>query len=123
MSRLDDVHGIIGLGLWMQRQGYTVGEGPGRFGPVDPDAHTPGSLHYVGRALDVNHGASGPEEHTRLKALYDRILTYRRHHPKFPLDEMFYDGFGFLKELGPGVNHAISGHDTHLHIGVTVKRW
>lgn len=121
--KLIEVEGIIQFGYWMQRKGFRVGEGPGPFGPVTPGAHVPTSLHYQGLAYDVNFGVTGPEEHEQLVLLYNRILRFKRTHPKFPLDEMFHDGLGFIKELGTEVNHPISDHNDHLHVGFSQDRW
>jgi hypothetical protein len=35
----------------------------------------------------------------------------------WPLDEMFFDRWGFRKETGYQNNTPISGHATHLHVG------
>jgi hypothetical protein len=35
---------------------------------------------------------------------------------------MFFNGFGYMKEQGkPDIspNHPMTGHETHLHIGMT----
>jgi phage-related minor tail protein len=47
---------LVAFGRWLQSQGYQVSEHPA-FGGVTPGAHVNGSKHYVGRAIDVNHGA------------------------------------------------------------------
>lgn len=47
--------GLIAFGRQLQKRGYTVSENPA-FGGVDP-VHAPGSQHYKGNAIDVNHGA------------------------------------------------------------------
>jgi len=38
---------------------------------------------------------------------------------------MFFNGFGNIKKGAPDVapNHPITGHDPHLHIGVTRARF
>jgi hypothetical protein len=46
--------GLIDFGHWLQARGYQVTEHP-LFGGVH--GHVRGSKHYLGRAIDVNHGA------------------------------------------------------------------
>lgn len=123
--RLRRVNGVLPFGNWMDDLGYTVGQGPGIYGPVDPDAHVATSLHYKdpSQAYDVNFGSSGPDENEALRELYRRVLRFKRRHPRFPLDEMFFNGFGYMKEYGVDVNHPIEGHDTHLHVGFSVYQW
>jgi hypothetical protein len=68
--------GMVALGTQLQRQGYEVGEHPA-FGGVTPGAHVPGSLHYQGRAFDINDDtrpyASGGGEPGSLDRLYNRL--------------------------------------------------
>ena len=45
---------LVAFGRWLQSKGYSVTEHPS-FGGVG--VHSPGSLHYSGRAIDVNRGA------------------------------------------------------------------
>jgi hypothetical protein len=139
--KLREVRSIVDLGTWLQGVGITPSEHPD-FGGVH-DVHTKGSLHYggadnvadmmrrglEGRALDVNDhdsiddrfGTDFRTEREALTFLYFRLLgAAAKFH--WPLDEMFFDGFGYVKELGtPDVapNHPIAGHDDHLHIGMT----
>ena len=118
MKLLRNAHTITDAGWWIQGRGFAVAEGPDPFGPVN-QVHAPGSLHYKDQAFDVNYGGGGEWETEReaLLWLYQFILQFRVKHPRWPLDEMFFDGRGYLKEYGPTVNHPITGHDTHLHIG------
>lgn len=125
-ERLNAVGGVVDLGHWMQDRGFVVSEHPS-FGVVH-QVHTTGSLHYVAQALDVNHNFHSADdarewanETEALKWLYDRVLRAARKH-EWPLDEMFFDGFGFRKEA-PNVNAPIGGHDTHLHVGFFAKTW
>ena len=139
--RLRTVKSVIELGEWMQLKGYSPGEHP-RFGGVH-DVHTPGSLHYgkarneaerqrlkfPGLALDVNdrdvtdtRKGQFKSEGEALKWLYMRILQVADDFD-WPLDEMFFDGYGFIKERGFDFNHAITGHDGHLHVGFERKDW
>ena len=139
--KLRDVQSIIDVGEWLKGVGITPSEHP-EFGGVH-DVHTKNSLHYggavdvadmkrrglEGRALDVNDNdpiddefrkAFGTEKEA-LTFIYFRLLNAAA---KFdwPLDELFFDGFGYIKEQGEpddAPNHPISGHDNHLHIGVT----
>lgn len=57
-----------------------------------------------------------------LKFIYGRIHTVaRKRH--WPLYEMFFDSLGFMQSLGYDVNHAITGHDDHLHVGFSKSSW
>jgi hypothetical protein len=139
--KLREVRSVVDLGTWLQGVGITPSEHPA-FGGVH-DVHTKGSLHY-GRAADVadmqRQGLEGlaidvndldpmddrfredfPTEKQALTFLYFRILEAAARFD-WPLDEMFFDGFGYIKEQGPpneAPNHPIGGHETHLHIGMT----
>ena len=81
-----------------------------------------------GRALDVNDNDPMDDkfrkdfrtEKEALTFLYFRLLNAAEKF-NWPLDEMFFDGFGYIKEDGkPGDarNHPIAGHDDHLHVGM-----
>jgi hypothetical protein len=139
--RLRDVGSIVDLGRWLQDVGITPSEHPD-FGGVH-DGHTKGSLHYggaddvaqmqrrglEGRALDVNDldvaddrfGSDFRNEREALTFLYFRLLGAAGRFD-WPLDELFFRGFGYVKEDGPpedAPNHPVPGHETHLHVGVT----
>lgn len=139
--RLAEVKSVIDLGTWLQGMGITPSEHPS-FGAVH-NVHTKGSLHYggaddvadmrrrglEGRALDVNDidpmddtfRRDFATEKDALTFLYFRLLNAAARFA-WPLDEMFFNGFGYIKEQGePDVapNHPIAGHETHLHIGMT----
>lgn len=117
---------MVGFGRWALERGFVVGEGPDPFGPVTPGVHSETSLHYELRALDINYRAGAgrwESEGEALRWLYKKVLRYRRFHPRFPLDEMFFNGYGFIKERGVGVNWPILHHEDHLHVGFTVRRW
>lgn len=139
--RLREVESVFDLGKWLQSKGITPSEHPD-FGGVH-DVHTKGSLHYggavdvadmkrrrlKGRALDVNDISPMDDKfrkdfHTEKDALtflYFRLLQGASTF-SWPLDEMFFNGFGYIREQGkPGVapNHPIKNHDDHLHIGFT----
>ncbi len=138
---LREVKSVVDLGKWLLSKGITPSEHP-EFGGVH-DVHTKGSLHYgggidvadmtrrrlKGRALDVNDISPLDDKFRKqfrteteaLTFLYFKLLNGAA---KFtwPLDEMFFNGFGYIKEEGkPGVapNHPITGHDDHLHVGMT----
>jgi hypothetical protein len=138
--RLHELRSIVDLGEWLQDMGVTPSEHPS-FGGVH-DVHTNGSLHYggaanvaamerrglEGRALDVNDLDPMDDrfrerfrtEKEALTFLYFRLLGAAERFG-WPLDEMFFDGFGYIKEEGrPGEapNHPITGHDSHLHVGM-----
>lgn len=139
--RLREVRSVVDLGTWLQEVGVTPSEHPG-FGGVH-DVHTTGSLHYggaknvadmerkglEGRALDVNDldpiddrfRQEFRNEKEALTFLYFKLLGAAERFA-WPLDELFFDGFGYIKEEGrPGEapNHPVAGHDTHLHVGMT----
>lgn len=143
--RLHEVRSIVDLGAWLRSTGITPSEHPD-FGGVH-DVHTKGSLHYggaddvaamkrqglEGRALDVNDLDPMDDrfrkdfrtEKEALTFLYFRLLGAAARFD-WPIDEMFFNGFGYIKEQGePDVapNHPITGHDTHLHIGMTDARF
>ena len=138
--KLREVKSIIDLGTWLRSMGITPSEHPS-FGGVH-DVHTTGSLHYggandvadmerrglPGRALDVNDNDPMDDRFSRdfrsekeaLTFLYFKLLDAAAEFD-WPLDEMFFGGFGNMKEQGkPGEapNHPIADHDDHLHIGV-----
>jgi len=123
--RLRAVRSVVDYGKWAQQHGFIVGEGPAPFGPIDPDAHSETSLHYIGRALDINWRSGGrfASERDALTWLYHRTKRHRRFHPRWPLDELFFNGFGFIKERGVGVNYPIDHHEDHLHIGFMERSW
>jgi len=143
--KLPEVESIIDLGTWLQSVGITPSEHPD-FGGVH-DVHTKGSLHYggadnvadmkrrglQGRALDVNDNdpmddkfrKDFPTEKEALTFIYFRLLHAAARFD-WPLDEMFFDGFGYRKEQGKpdeAPNHPITGHDTHLHVGMTAVKF
>lgn len=138
---LRDVGSIVDLGAWLQGKGLTPSEHPD-FGGVH-DVHTKGSLHYggaddvaqmerrglEGRALDVNDldpiddrfRKDFRNEREALTYLYFKLLHAAARFD-WPLDELFYRGFGYIKEEGnpaDAPNHPVGGHEDHLHIGVT----
>ena len=125
--KLGSVKSVVQLGNWLEEFGFTPGEHP-KFGGVDP-VHSATSLHYVGQALDVNVRTLKKEvkqrfknEEAALQWLYGRILGVAEA-KDWPLDEMFFNGYGFLKERGYNHNHPIGGHDGHLHVGFSRKAW
>lgn len=72
-----DTPTTIAAGKAMQGMGYSVGEGPGPFGPITPGVHVNGSLHYQNRAVDVNDDAApfvhGGSEGSSLSYLYSLL--------------------------------------------------
>ncbi len=123
---LKEAHSVEQYGEWAVSKGFTVTEGPGRFGPVH-SVHVEGSLHYVDRALDIHYypktGSKWATESAALNWLYRRTLQFKNSNTSFPLDEMFFNGFGYVKELRTSDNHPIGGHDSHLHVGWTKTDW
>ena len=82
-----------------------------------------------GQALDVNDNDPMDDtfrrdfrtENEALTFMYFRLLSAAAKF-NWPLDEMFFNGFGYTKEQGEpdaAPNHPITGHETHLHIGMT----
>lgn len=70
---------LVAFGRWLQSQGYQVSEHPA-FGGVTPGAHVNGSKHYVGRAIDVNHGAgTSAAEQRALAAIIPRAHAMGLH--------------------------------------------
>lgn len=56
----------------IEAMGYTVGEGPGKYGPINP-VHAAGSYHYLNEAVDVNWYPVS-EEKKKLDKLYRKLL-------------------------------------------------
>lgn len=123
--RLRAVRSVVDYGDWATSKGFVVSEGPAPYGPIDQDAHSDTSLHYLGRALDINYrtGKRWANEQEALTWLYNKTLNFKRNHFSWPLDELFFNGFGYIKEKGTRVNYPISDHDDHLHIGFTERSW
>lgn len=124
--RIREVKTIVQLGHWLEQRGFIVSEHPS-FGTVHK-VHSRGSLHYQGKALDVNHnvhladrGREWNSERQALTWLYKHLLDSAKEH-SWPLDELFFRNKGFLKET-PRDNHPVGGHDEHLHVGFSQKTW
>lgn len=79
-------------------------------------------------AIDVNDNDVSDDrlpfddEQEALRWLYHKTLSIARAE-HWPLDEMFHDGFGYIKERGYSHNHPIGGHDHHFHIGWYRLKW
>ena len=123
--RLREVKTIVQLGHWLQDRGFIVSEHPS-FGKVHR-VHSRGSLHYEGKALDVNHnvhladeGRDWNSEREALTWLYEHLLETSKEQD-WPLDELFFRKKGFLKEV-PTQNRPIPGHDDHLHVAFSKKK-
>lgn len=135
--RLRNVKGIGDYISWLQSKGITPSQNS-KIGRVDM-VHTSTSLHYRENhgngirlapnsqgdlAIDVNDNDVGDDnfaarvfsESTALKIVFYRTkrMAKRKH---WCLNEMFFADLGFMKEYGYGVNHPVSGHSTHLHVG------
>lgn len=122
--RIREVRTVVQLGHWLEERGFIVSEHPS-FGKVHR-VHSRGSLHYEGKALDVNHnvhaGNAGREwdnEREALSWLYKHLLDMATRE-SWPLDELFFRNRGFLKEV-PSENRPIAGHDEHLHVAFSKK--
>ena len=90
--------GIVAIGRQLQSRGFLVGEHPA-FGGVGQ--HTSGSLHYSGRAIDVNWPNAAMEP-AFLRPLYNQLA-------KTGPTELFFQNRGI-----PG---PVSAHYDHLHLG------
>ncbi|MDQ3915104.1 MAG: hypothetical protein M3323_07205 [Actinomycetota bacterium] len=148
-KRLKDCRSVWETGRWCQAKGFSPGEHKD-FGGVHP-GHTRGatssptddSLHYQrivdGRiqkapddqgtlAFDINDRDVADDvlpfddETEALIWLYHKFLGALGPKGRDVLDEMFFDGFGFIKET-PTDNHPIGGHDGHMHAGFKQERW
>lgn len=86
------IPGLIALGHRLQSLGFSVGENPA-FGGVHP-VHMRGSYHYIGQAIDVNHGAGTSAAET---SAINRII---------PL----------VRAAGMAYVWQSKGHYDHLHI-------
>lgn len=124
--RLRQVKSVVEYGHWAKNKGFIVGEGPFPYGPISP-VHSTTSLHYSDRALDINYragtGTRWNSEKEALTWLYKKTLNFRTFHRKWPLDEMFFNNLGFIKELGVFTNYPIANHEDHLHIGFIKEYW
>ncbi len=139
--KLKDCRSIKEVLKWMQKKGFTPGENA-LVGTVH-DVHTDTSLHYrmikdgqvvlapskQGRlAADVNDNDLDDDklpfdsEHEALAWMYERLLEIFGPRGFNVLDELFFNGLGFIKE-NPTSNHPISGHDHHLHVAFREEDW
>src|SRR5919106_6463794 len=112
--KLRGARSVADVGRWLQSEGVTPSQNKD-FGPVGE--HTSTSLHFQldtkgnfapnkqgNLALDVNDISVGDDnfkegtviesEKDALTIIYHRILRVARAQD-WPLDEMFFDGFGF----------------------------
>ncbi len=97
---------LIAFGKAAQIGGYRVSEHPS-FGGVAP-VHTPGSRHYSGNAIDVNHGAgTSTNEQSHLAKLEGLALSAG-------FDTIFMGKMKFAN----GTTINASGHYDHIHIQV-----
>lgn len=119
------VHGETSLHYKVIKNGQVV-DGPRR------------NITYQGRVVSTRQGKLAVDvnvltvdlgkmpfdsETEALRWLFTKSLTVLGPEGHDVLDEMFFDGLGFMKEYGPKVNHPIGGHDGHLHQGFKVLRW
>jgi hypothetical protein len=95
LVRMADGGTLLTAGRHLRDLGYSVTEGPDGFGPIH-NVHTPGSRHYDGMALDINHGAGTSKAE---QAALARIVPY-------------------LKGLGLRIIFMAPGHYNHLHTEV-----
>lgn len=146
LKKIRDVKGVKDLGEWLKDSGLTPGENR-FFGTVHP-VHSETSMHYKEvkngavvaaankqgtLAIDLNDidvkddikrgkAADFGSETDALNYVYTRIHTISEQEG-WPLNEMFFNGRGFIKEKGFKANHAIGGHDTHLHVAFDAETW
>lgn len=145
--RLAKCRGTYDVGQWLLSKGITPSEHRG-YGGVDR-VHGSTSLHYQldqkgafpagyqgNLALDANDNDVSSEKWGRklrrkfglwtevatLKMAY-RMIKRMARRKRWPLDEMFVDGLGFMVEYGYDRNRPIGNHETHLHIGFSRSRW
>lgn len=95
----------VELGKALQRKfgptGLRIGENPA-FGRVGK--HSPNSLHYQGRALDITDWGEGDWK-TRTKALGEQLRQ------ALPGAEIFHPGYD-----------PVGGHHEHIHLGLPEGR-
>ena len=65
---------LMQFGRWLRSMGYRVAEGPGEFGPIT-GGHAKNSMHYKGRAIDVN---SRPGQSAAEQRELDAIMPFAR---------------------------------------------
>lgn len=128
---------------WLKDKGISPGENA-YVGTVHP-VHSATSLHYRtmrdgkiieapnkqgNLAIDINNNSLGDDNFRRDFKTEGEALTFLWH--RFVavfgpdgydvLDECFHNGFGFIKET-PDRNHAIGGHDGHMHAAFKRLKW
>jgi hypothetical protein len=139
--KLKDCRSVKEITEWMRSRGFTPGENA-YVDRVDP-VHGSTSLHYKtivkgavvfardkqgNLAIDVNDNDVRDDkmpfdnEHEALLWLYNKMLTVFGPRGYDVLDEMFFNGLGFIHER-PTNNHPITGHDGHLHAGFKKLSW
>ncbi len=97
---------LVAFGRAAQADGYRVSEHP-QFGGVHP-VHVAGSQHYVGKALDINHGAgTSPAEQAALAKLVPAAHAAG-------LETILMGKF----ETVSGHQSSASGHYDHLHVQI-----
>ena len=89
---------LVPIGHELQRRGFQVSGHPA-FPPIG--RHTPGSFHYLGRAIDVNHDQGN--ELGFLSSLYNTLA------PAHPT-ELFY--------RNRGIPNPVPDHYDHLHMAL-----
>jgi hypothetical protein len=70
--------------------------------------HVRGSLHYIGKAVDMSGSASQMRE-----AFYSAIATFGNQ-----INELFYDPIGWHINDGRKFAGAMGGHADHVHLGL-----
>jgi tape measure domain-containing protein len=110
--------GLVDLGHQLQSKGFAVTEHP-QFGGVHP-VHAKGSQHYVGNAIDVNHGAGTSAAEQRaidtvvggIRAQGFQVLWKVKDH----FNHMHVSGRkGILGKIGDLVSGAVSGVSDFLN--------
>lgn len=84
---------VVRVGKWLQSLGYQVGE-HSSFGGVAP-VHSPGSLHYLDRAIDVNADGRPGGEAKWLDRIFPKLAAMN------PTELLW----------------RVAGHFDHLHLG------
>ncbi|WP_336922372.1 phage tail tape measure protein [Aquipuribacter sp. SD81] len=93
---------LVSIGKWLQSKGARVSGHPA-FGGVTPGAHSPTSLHYRNRAIDVNYGPGGANsiENAFVRGILPTVLKMAS------FRQVYY------REIG-----GRTDHDDHLHLGL-----
>ncbi|AEC53008.1 hypothetical cyanophage protein [Synechococcus phage S-CRM01] len=114
---------VVAAGIELIKKGFTVGEHknfikgpPSKYSPEGKGrvgGHSPNSLHYSGRAIDVTDWRNG-DWRGRTRKLAEEVFSNRE---RLKLTQIIHDPWGswFAGESKKG--GPIGGHGEHLHLG------